>query len=205
MGANRVERSEDEPDVTIDLPQKYFQQKHSFTRSLVEWIIILVVAVLAALVMKTYVVQTFYIPSESMERTLLINDRVLVNKLALRVGKIHRGDIIVFDRPPGLTAQPGIKDVIKRVIGVPGDTVEARGGRVYVNGESISEPYVWPEGTATTWQNNGPITLEPGKYFVMGDNRGRSADSRVFGPIDEELIVGRAVLRFWPTSRFGTL
>jgi signal peptidase I len=110
---------------------------------------------------------------------------------------VHRGDIVVFKGPE--QAQGQVKDLIKRVIGLPGDTVEAHDGKVFVNGKAINEPYLGP-GITT-----GP--LEPQKipanhYWVMGDNRGNSKDSRFFGPIDKSLIIGRAFVRVWPVSRF---
>jgi signal peptidase I len=166
-------------------------------RNLVEWVVIIVGALLVAFLVKTFLVQAFYIPSGSMLPTLQEQDRVLVNKLSYDLHAVHRGDIVVFKGPE--QAQGEVKDLIKRVIGLPGDTVEAHDGKVFVNGKAINEPYLGP-GITT-----GP--LEPQKipanhYWVMGDNRGNSKDSRFFGPIDKSLIIGRAFVRVWPVSRF---
>jgi signal peptidase I len=166
-----------------------------------EWIGILVGAFILAVVIKTYVAQTFYIPSVSMERTLLVNDRVLVNKLAYKFSDVHRGDVVVFKRPP-LEPDRSIKDLIKRVIAVPGETVESRNGVVYVNGKELEEPYL-AAGMPTN--DLPPTVVQPGTYFVMGDNRVNSFDSRRFQAIDEDLLVGRADVRIWPLGRLGGL
>jgi signal peptidase I len=174
----------------------------SGVRQIAEWVIILVAALTVAIVVKTFLVQAFYIPSGSMEPTLKPGDRVLVNKLSYDLHSIHRGDIVVFKRPPSEADDPTIKDLIKRVIGLPGDRIEARDGVVYINGQLIKEPYL-PPGTVTT---SLPLTTVPaGQYFVMGDNRGNSKDSRFIGPIPGHLIVGRAFIRVWPFSGLGLL
>jgi signal peptidase I len=166
-----------------------------------EWLGILIGALVLAVVIKTFVAQTFYIPSPSMERTLLVNDRVLVNKLAYRVGTVHRGDIVVFKRPPK-EVDTSITDLIKRVVGLPGETIESRNGVVYINGKALSEPYLQP-GMPT---NDLPPTVVPADhYFVMGDNRTNSFDSRRFDAIDESYLVGRAELRIWPVDRIAGL
>ncbi len=116
----------------------------------VEWLILVGVAVGIALLVKAFVVQAFYIPSGSMEPTLQISDRVLVNKLSYRFGEPSRGDIVVFEAPPG-EATPQIKDLIKRVIGLPGDVVEGRDGRIYVNGQLLEEPYLRPDLQSRTF------------------------------------------------------
>jgi len=174
------------------VPSKSAEQ-HS-VRNLVEWVGIVVGALVVALVVKTFLIQAFFIPSLSMYPTLDKGDRVLVNKLSYKVHDVHRGDLVVFERPPGQPAST-IKDLIKRVVGLPGDQIEARSGVVYINGHRLSEPYL-VDGVTT---DNLPLmTVPKGDVFVMGDNRGDSADSRVFGPIDEDSIVGRAFIRVWP-------
>ena len=177
-------------------------------RSGIEWLVVVVVALVAALLVKTFVLQTFFIPSASMEHTLNINDRVFVNKLSYDFHAVHRGDIIVFTPT---TAQrriigPGIDDLIKRVIGLPGDTIQGIGGQVYINGKPLNEPYLSAGVVATA----GAVPLykqkiPAGEYFLMGDNRGESKDSRYFGPIKGSQIVGRAFVRVWPLGRFGWL
>ena len=183
-------------------PKPSGRKKRSAARNAVEWIIIIVAALLVALVIKTFLFQAFYIPSESMEPTLKPGDRVLVNKLSYDLHHIHRGDIVVFKRPPAEAGNPAIKDLIKRVIGLPGETIEQRGGRVYINGQPLKESYL-PAGTSTT--NLRRQVVPAGQYFVMGDNRSNSSDSRFIGPIPGSLIVGRAFIRVWPLSSVDLL
>ena len=176
------------------------KRRHGPLRNTVEWVVIIGAALVAALVIKTYLLQAFYIPSASMEPTLEIQDRVLVNKLSYRLHAIHRGDVVVFERPPNDTGQ--IRDLIKRVIALPGETVEGKDGVVYVDGRPLREPYL-PRGTVTG--QFGPQHIPDGYVWVMGDNRGNSSDSRVFGAIDESRIIGRAFIRVWPVSAFSLL
>jgi signal peptidase I len=170
-------------------------------RSLVEWVVVIVGALAVAMVLRAFLFQAFWIPSESMEPTLQRDDRVLVNRLSYRVGDVGRGDVVVFVRPPG---QPdsGINDLIKRVVAVGGETVEGRDGRVVVDGESLAEAYL---ADGPPIGDFGPIHVPDDHVFVMGDNRGNSVDSRVFGPIAEDSIVGRAFVLFWPLDRIGWL
>jgi signal peptidase I len=163
-----------------------------------EWIGLVVLALLIALLIKTFLFQAFFIPSESMMPTLRVHDRVLVNKLSYKLHDVHRGDIVVFKAPEG--SEPGIDDLVKRVIGLPGETVSAHGGHVYVDGERIEEPYL-PDGVETS--SFSAVTLEPDHYWVMGDNRDNSKDSRVFKAIPKESIIGRVFFRIWPLSRLG--
>jgi signal peptidase I len=165
-----------------------------------EWAVALVGAVVVAVVLRAFVVQVFYIPSESMESTLLVNDRVVADKVAYRFTSIDRGDVVVFERPEDV---PGDTDhLIKRVIGLAGDTVEIREGTVRVNDDPVTEPYLGP---GTDMLDFGPVDVPDGQLFVMGDNRDESTDSRVFGAISEDLVAGRAVLLIWPLDRFGRL
>jgi signal peptidase I len=168
---------------------------------LIEWVLVIVGALLIALVVKTFLFQAFYIPSESMEPTLIDRDRVIVNKVSYRLHDVNRGDLIVFDRPPNEPVTE-IPELIKRVVGLPGETIEARDGFVYVDGRLLVEPYLSPGTTVSTF---GPVPVPEGHVFVMGDNRGNSRDSRIFGPIDQDLIVGRAFVRVWPLGRLGFL
>ena len=192
----------------------------SWKRRLAEDGAILVLAVAVAVLVRTFVAQAYWIPSGSMIPQLEINDRVVVSRLAYDLHPVHRGDIVVFKSPPGIeppTPKPtnilaqGVQDVgvalgfaqdqtvlIKRVIGLPGDRVEGIDGHVMVNGELLVEPYL-PRGTVTS--SFGPVTVPAGEVFVMGDNRGDSLDSRVFGPIPESHIVGRAIWKVWPVWR----
>lgn len=170
------------------------------TRNALEWAVVLVGAVLVALVLRAALFQAFWIPSESMETTLLINDRVLVNKLSYKLHDVHRGDVVVFVRRED---EPGqYRDLIKRVIGLPGDTVQSRENVVSVNGATMVEPYLDPGITTSDF---GPVVVPEDQIFVMGDNRNDSYDSRNFGTIEEDRIVGRAFVLFWPVNRIGWL
>ena len=173
-----------------------------------------VTVIVLAILLRTFVIAQYYIPSDSMVPTLKENDRIFVNKLSYRFGDLHRGDIVVFDRPPAMPADPKIKHLIKRVIGLPGDTLETRGGDVYLNGQRLNEPYlpigavsanlIWVRGCANAVAERF-CTIPADKLFVMGDNRGSSSDSRAFGPIDDDLVVGRAFVRVWPLGECGGL
>lgn len=174
------------------------RRSRSSVRNVIEWIAIIAAALIVAVIIKTFLLQAFYIPSESMEPTLKPQDRVLVNKLSYKLHAVHRGDIVVFKRPPSEAGDPTIKDLIKRVIGLPGETIEERGGQVYINGQELKEPYL-PAGTVTN--TLPPTKVGPGQYFVMGDNRTNSKDSRFIGTIPRSLIVGRAFIRVWPLSK----
>ena len=186
-------------NVTEDAPPPATVQEEknrSRLKSAIEWVLIIAGALVVALVVKATLVQAFYIPSESMEPTLHTGDRVLVNKLSYRLHDIHRGDIVVFERP-GIEADPAIKDLIKRVIGLPGETVDAHNGRIYIDGKALKEPYL-PEDTVI-----GDVAAQripDDSYWVMGDNRANSSDSRRFGPIKKSLIIGRAFVRVWPVG-----
>jgi signal peptidase I len=169
-------------------------------RGLLEWVAIIVGAVLVAFLVKTFLFQAFYIPSASMSPTLKVSDRVLVNKLSYDLHDVNRGDIVVFRTPPG-GGDGTIKDLIKRVVGLPGDTVEAHDGRVFVNGKPLDEPYTHGASTSPFAAQKIP----PGHYWMMGDNRPNSRDSRFFGAVNGDLIVGRAFIRVWPIGSIGFL
>ncbi|NDG76978.1 MAG: signal peptidase I [Acidimicrobiia bacterium] len=173
-------------------------------RQIREWVTVIVVAVVIATLLRTFVVQQYYIAGPSMETTLWGNDRVLVNKLAYRIGDPQRGDVIVFDRitTNGDTVQHD--DLIKRVIGLSGETVEIRDCQVLINGTPIVEPWlaevapeVSPESNCGT-ANLDPVQVGENQVFLIGDNRPMSFDSRMFGPIDRDLIRGKAMLVIWP-------
>ena len=174
----------------------------------------IVVAVILALFIRTFVVQAFKIPTGSMEQNLLIGDHLLVNKFVfsptatdaerslLPVTSINRGDVIVFKYP-----EDPERDFIKRVIGLPGDVVEVRHKRVYIDGRPLDEPYVYnlrppsaaasPFGVADLREQYGPVTVPPSEYFVMGDNRDNSQDSRYWGFLPRDLVKGRALIIYW--------
>src|SRR5450631_1591835 len=198
---------------------------------------ILITAIMVSLVVKTLLVQAFFIPSGSMEPTLhgcdgCLGDRVLVNKQTNHMGGVHRGDVVVFHDPNGWLTQsastPGLKsriqdalatiglaptttedDLIKRVIGIGGDTVEARAGKVFVNGTQLKEPYVFPGNSPSNV--NFRVTVPVGQLWVMGDHRSESADSRFhmhdpgMGFVPMRDVVGRAFVIVWPLDRVGSL
>jgi signal peptidase I len=187
--------------------------------------VLIVIALLIAIVLKTFLIQAFYIPSPSMEPTLQRGDRVLVCRICTRLGGVSRGDVIVFADPDpsphgdngfvrdalrwlaeGIgVAQPEDEDFIKRVIGLPGDVVEMRRGNVFVNGERLDEPYLDPDLDTRSY---GPETIPDGMLFVMGDNRLVSGDSRFppptgVGLVPEDRVIGTAFVRVWPPGRWG--
>jgi len=184
-------------------------------RVFLEWVVLIVVALGIAFLIKSFLFQAFYIPSESMTPTLQVGDRVLVNKLSYDLHDVNRGDIIVFKAPPAARTD-GIEDLVKRTVGLPGDTITGDdSGGVLVNGRRLDEPYL-PKGTQSTFSDVPPGCAPPpggvpgcvvpeGYLFMMGDNRGASKDSRVFGPINENAIVGRVFVRIWPLSDLGLL
>jgi signal peptidase I len=192
--------------------------------------VLVLVAFLLALLLKTFLVQAFYIPSSSMEPTLLIGDRVLVNKVVYELRDPRRGEVVVFTQDRGAPnvppdpnpvrrflrslaaglglAQPGEKDFIKRVIGLPGDEIEVRDGVVHINGTPLPEAPVAEGGylSARDLTPFGPFQVPEGHYFMMGDNRPNSADSRsILGPIPRDQIIGRAFVVIWPLARVKTL
>jgi signal peptidase I len=169
-------------------------------RSRWEWVAVIVAAVLIALLLRAFVVQTFYIPSESMLPTLHIHDRVVVNKLSYRVHGVHRGDVVVFTTPPGVNKS--FKDLVKRVVALPGETVQGKNGKVYVNGKALKENYLFKQNVTSDF----PVyKVPPNAVWVMGDNRENSEDSRVFQAIPKSSIVGRVFVRVWPPKRIKPL
>jgi signal peptidase I len=189
-----------------------------------ETVVLVALAVLLAVVFKTFLVAAFYIPSGSMETTLNISDRVLVEKVSYRFGDVQRGDVVVFvHEEPGLEpvgpsnpvarffsslgqaiglVPPSDRDFIKRVVGVPGDRITCKSGELERNGQPVEEPYLDQD---TRTEGCKQTTVGPGQLFVMGDNRTNSQDSRVFGVIQRSDVVGRAFVRIWPLNHVGWL
>jgi signal peptidase I len=162
---------------------------------------ILVIALVLALLIRTFVAEPRFIPSDSMFPTLAIGDRLVVEKVSYHLHSPQTGDIVVFDPPPQLQIQGYAKDqaFIKRVIGTPGQTIQVKQGQVYVEGRALKEPYI-AEPPGYNW---GPETVPAGTVFVMGDNRNNSNDSHIWGFLPQQNIIGRAWLRFYPLSRLG--
>lgn len=185
---------------------------HGQVRTLIEWVAVAVGALAVALLIKAFLLQAFYIPSPSMDPTLRNDDRVLVNKLSYRLGDVERGDIVVFHRPESVVSETD--DFIKRVIGLPDETVSFSDGAVFIDGRELTEDYVGEHlttndrvipGCENTPAVSHTCVIPAGHVFVMGDNRDASLDSRTFGPIDDDEIVGRAFLKVWPLGDIGFL
>lgn len=199
-----------DPDIDAaeeDAPEAESKSRMSKgARSTIEWIVVIGAALIVALFVRTFLLAAFYIPSESMESTLNIGDRVLVNKLSYHLHDVHRGDVVVFKRPPG-ESDATIKDLIKRVVALPGETVSCQNQKIVIDGKILDEPYL-DAGVAPCGVGSCELKTQtiPAKFiWVMGDNRGASQDSRCFGPIAQNLLVGRAFVRVWPLSHLGWL
>ena len=204
-------------------PPATHEQRWSVLSAVRELVLLVVMAMVIAVVVKTFVAQAFFIPSGSMLPQLQIDDRVIVSKISYRLHDPRRGDIVVFDAPGGggdddreplieralrglgesigVTA-PSTDEYIKRVIGLPGERIEAHGGKVRVDGLEVVEPYL-PPGTLTA--DFPAVVVPPRTVFVLGDNRANSADSRIFGPIRRSTVVGRAIVRVWPLGHTSFL
>jgi len=187
--------------------------------------LLILAALVVAVVLKTFLIQAFYIPSGSMEDTLQVNDRVMVNKVAYQIGDLQRGDVIVFDDPTGDTRPdesfpeavrrnvgeaigvtvPDI-EFIKRVIALPGETLDFQDNEVRINNQLIPEPYVKvdPESRSHC-PDVESLVIPAGEVFVMGDNRNNSQDSRCFGTVPIDTIVGKAFVIMWPAERWSSL
>jgi signal peptidase I len=193
---------EEQFDTTISRRSRRERRRNASTKSgggVLEFLIILLVSfVLVFGFVRPFVIEAFWIPSASMVPTLKYGDRVLVNKFIYRFTEPERGDVIVFKSVEG-----DGQDLIKRVVGVPGDEIAVRGGTLFVNGEPQKEPYVNKKYPDRSFY--APTTVPKDHVFAMGDNRANSQDSRIFGPVPEENIEGEAFLRFWPPHRIGGL
>ena len=165
--------------------------------------IVIASVVLVFLVLRPFVAQAYYVPSTSMSPTLRADDRILVSKLSMRFALPSRRDIVVFRAPicSGLSDGRREMDLVKRVVGLPGDTVEVRDGITYVNGAALRERYV----RAPADYDMPPYVVPENMLFVMGDNRRCSSDSHAWGAVDRSLLIGRALMIFWPPSRAGIL
>jgi signal peptidase I len=196
------------PKSSAAVPPAGKKHKHrNGAKTALEWVLLIVGALVIALLIKTFLFQAFYIPSESMVPTLEKNDRVLVNKLSYKLHDVNRGDIIVFKAPEG--TDPTVKDLVKRVIALPGETVSAENGKIFIDGKELKESYL-PDGTISncasfTEQCFPTGKIPPDHYWMMGDNRASSKDSRHFGPIEKSAIIGRVFVRIWPLNRLDLL
>jgi signal peptidase I len=170
----------------------------SLQRELRAWVRDLVIAAALAAVIIVFFYQPVKVEGTSMAPSLSDQERIFINKFVYRVGSIERGDVIVFWYPLDRA-----KSFIKRVVGMPGDLVQIREGRVYINGRRLEEPYVPAE--YADFSDYGPLRVRSGEYFVLGDHRASSNDSRMFGPVAAGYIYGKAVFAYWPMAQFGAI
>jgi signal peptidase I len=174
------------------------QQPSSFGRELRVWGRDVAVAMTLALVIIVFLYQPVKVEGTSMAPLLSDQERIFINKFVYRFEPIHRGDVVVFWYPLDTS-----KSFIKRVIGLPGDTIDIRAGELYVDGKHIVEPYVPPSYFDDS--SYGPYQVPPDEYFVMGDHRDSSNDSRIFGAVQRKFIYGKAVFAYWPFRQFGEI
>jgi signal peptidase I len=202
-------------------------EKRSAGGSLLEFFLIVAVALGLALGIQAFLVKPFRIPSGSMEPTLDIGQRVLVSRVNYHVGEPDRGEVVVFKPPAGADNNecgvpnfepssrnqscpkptPGRSDqnFIKRIVAVGGDRIRIERGRVILNGKPTKEPFINPSENCQICNLPKEITIPKDHFFMMGDNRGESADSREWGPVPEDQLVGQAFFTYWPPKRIGTL
>jgi signal peptidase I len=198
-------------------------KEKSARNSLVELVMIVAVALGLALGIQAFLVKPFRIPSESMVPTLEVGQRVLVDRVSYRFSDPGRGDIVVFKPPAGAdtnscgrqhstesacsvpTAQRSDTNFIKRVVALPGDRLSVREGAVYINGRRQKESFANLDPSCEICNLPEPITIPKGHYFMMGDNRGASADSREWGPVPKDWLIGQAFMTYWPPGRIGLL
>jgi signal peptidase I len=157
----------------------------------------IIIAIILASLIRLFLFQPFYIPSGSMEPALIPGDRIIVNKLVYRFSEPERGDVIVFRYPLNQN-----KDYIKRIVAMGGERIQVVDSRLLINNQLTAEPYLPP---ALIYNDFGPVDVPPGTYFVLGDNRNNSQDSRIWGPLPRDYVVGEAVVIFWPLNRFGLI
>ena len=181
-------------------------------RLLVEWVGVIGIALVIAIIVRMFLLQQYYISGPSMETTMFTNNRVLVNKLAYQIGDVKRGDVVVFDRATVNGDDVVHDDLIKRVIALGGETISIKSCIVYINGTILAEPYLPARDTEMTDPQDRCSTVDivdtvipQGEFFLMGDNRPQSYDSRMFGPITREMIVGRAFVIIWPVTQWHFL
>lgn len=189
-------------ETTEDKNVSTIKSQHQASENIyVETIKTLATAAILAFGIRTFVAEARYIPSESMLPTLQVNDRLIIEKISYHFNNPKHGDVVVFNPTDALKAK-GFKDAfIKRIIGLPGDVVEVKNEKVYVNGKEIKEDYI----KDAPKYNYGPTKVPDDKYLVLGDNRNNSYDSHYWGFVPRENLIGRAVVRFWPPDRIGSL
>ena len=209
VGTSLIESASPDPVESAETPTT------SPWRVVREWVVVIGVALVVALVIRGFVVAPFSIPSGSMNPTLYKDDRILVNKLSYHLHNVNRGDVVVFNTPASTGLDPTIKHLVKRVIGLPGEVVQIHDCNVYVDGSRLDEPYTKGVCTSEPPQALGPadpdgdgkVVVPANSVFVMGDNRqpGQSRDSRFWGFVPDDLIVGRAFVIIFPFGHWRWL
>lgn len=193
-----VAESDDSPAVVVKPRRERSSAWWAF-----EWLCVIALALVLALAVRTFVIQTFYIPSGSMEPTLNIGDRILVFKLAYDFTSPTTGDVVVFKAPPAEhCGDPSVTDLVKRIVGLPGQTIWSEQNTIFIDGNPLHQD--WPHYRLLLTQ----ITrqrIAPNHYFMMGDNHPSSCDSRDWGTLPRSDIIGKVVLKIWPLSQFGTI
>jgi signal peptidase I len=198
-------------------------KEKSHKGGVLELFTIVAVALGLALGIQAVLVKPFRIPSESMVPTLEVGQRVLVDRVTFRIGEPERGDVVVFKPPAGAddnvcgvrhssrsacprpTSRRSDTNFIKRVVAIGGDRLRVLGGRVILNGKRRDEPFIRPDGSCDICNLPDEITIPKGMFFMMGDNRGESADSRFWGPVPKKWLIGQAFMTYWPPGRVGAL
>jgi len=174
------------------------KNKKSILREFLSYLIVAIAGALFAISVRIFIIEPYIVPTPSMAPTLLVSDRVIVNKLQYKFTEISRGDIVAIYLPEE------DKDLVKRVIGLPGEEINLTdNGEIYIDGEKLNEPYI--SENVEPYYNNEFFELDPDQYFLMGDNRNNSSDSRVFGPVKSSLIFGKVFFIYGPFSRIGTV
>ncbi len=193
---------DNQPTPSPATPSPDPQTRAKFWHSQRENFQILAVALIIALLIRLFIAEPRFIPSDSMVPTLQVGDRLVVEKVSYRFHPPRQGDIIVFDPPPLLQGQGYSHDqaFIKRVIGLPGQVIRVKQGKVYINDQPVTEDYLVEPPN----YEGGPITVPPDALFVLGDNRNNSNDSHVWGFLPQQNVIGRAWFRFWPLDRIGS-
>lgn len=196
-------------DLGLDRLEK---NRSLFLKQIFEWIVVIAIALIVAMLVRMFLLQQFYISGPSMETTMFSDNRVLVSKLSYKIGEIDRGDVVVFDRATMNGSQIEHDDLIKRVIGLGGETIEIRDCIVYIDGKKLEETYLPSRdmGLENLSDRCGVVsmpvtTIENDEVFLVGDNRPQSFDSRMFGPIKKDLIIGQAFVLIWPPSAWSGL
>lgn len=210
VGLDLIEDSFDADPTGDRVREAAATRRRSQVRAVWEWVAVVAIAIIAALLIRLFLFQQYYIDGPSMQTTLMPRDRVLVNKLSYRLHDVNRGDVVVFDR---ITSAEQHDDLIKRVIALPGETLEIRSCDVYIDGVLLSEPYLDaallaapdPMTRCGSHADMSPVVVPEEMVFVMGDNRVQSFDSRDFGAIDIDKIRGRAFVVIWPASAWAWL